>query len=130
MANKYLHFFIFYDNIFTRLRGNIMKREEKWNMMYSLLVEYYKEYGDTEVPQNYVTSSGERLGIWVNTQRNKYRNNKLDVDREKKLRLLGFRLGNFSISTNEYFNNEYMMDLIENYNKRENNKTPIRIKRR
>ena len=107
-----------------------MKREEKWNMMYSLLVEYYKEYGDTEVPQNYVTSSGERLGIWVNTQRNKYRNNKLDVDREKKLRLLGFRLGNFSISTNEYFNNEYMMDLIENYNKRENNKTPIRIKRR
>lgn len=85
MANKYLHFFIFYDNIFTRLRGNIMRQEEKWNMMYSLLVEYYKEYGDTEVPQNYVTSSGERLGIWVNTQRNKYRNNKLDVDREKNL---------------------------------------------
>ena len=68
-----------------------MKREEEWNMMYSLLEEYKKEHGNTEVPITYVTKTGKRLGEWVNTQRKNYKNNKLDETREGKLKLLDFR---------------------------------------
>ena len=48
---------------------------------YDLLVEYYNEHQDINVPINYkVTTKDGRvvnLGCYINAQRNKYRNNKL-----------------------------------------------------
>ena len=55
---------------------------------YDLLVEYYNEHQDINVPINYkVTTKDGRvvnLGCYINAQRNKYRNNKL-TDEEIKM---------------------------------------------
>lgn len=37
--------------------------------MYALARQYYIDHGDLDVPSNYVTPNGERLGTWVNRQR-------------------------------------------------------------
>lgn len=42
---------------------------DRWNAMYALAREYYLSHGDLDVPSNYVTPNGERLGTWVNRQR-------------------------------------------------------------
>ncbi len=83
-----------------------MKREEEWNMMYSLLEEYKKEHGNAEVPFRYVTKTGKRLGEWVNTQRDNYKNNKLDETREGKLKFLDFRLETIDLDArwNDWYN--------------------------
>ena len=82
-----------------------MKQEEKWEYMYSLLVLYKKDYGDTDVSINYVTTSGKKLGKWVHNQRQFYKNNKLAIDRLEKLRLLDFRFDN--IDFDEKWNHMY-----------------------
>lgn len=55
---------------------------------YDLLVEYYNEHQDINIPINYkVTTKDGRvvnLGCYINAQRNKYRNNKL-TDEEIKM---------------------------------------------
>ena len=37
--------------------------------MYDLARAYYVSHGDLNVPSNYITPEGERLGAWVNRQR-------------------------------------------------------------
>ena len=37
--------------------------------MYDFAQAYYFSHGDLNVPSNYVTSEGEKLGAWVNRQR-------------------------------------------------------------
>lgn len=37
--------------------------------MYALARQYYVDHGDLDVPSNYVTPTGERLGAWLNRQR-------------------------------------------------------------
>ena len=45
------------------------KRAESWDAMYALARQYYVDHGDLDVPSNYVTPTGERLGAWLNRQR-------------------------------------------------------------
>lgn len=40
-----------------------------WYEMYDELKKYYKQYGNVNVPFDYITSNGKKLGIWINTQR-------------------------------------------------------------
>ena len=40
-----------------------------WDAMYALARAYYVSHGDLDVPSNYVTPEGERLGAWLNRQR-------------------------------------------------------------
>ena len=37
--------------------------------MYAFARQYYIDHGDLNVPSNYVTPTGERLGTWLNRQR-------------------------------------------------------------
>lgn len=63
--------------------------ETKWIMMYKLAVEYQEKHGNLNIPQYYVTSDGKSLGLWLQTQRNNYREGKLKQERIKLLEDIG-----------------------------------------
>lgn len=63
--------------------------DAKWAFMYKLATKYQKEHGNLNIPQNYTTSDGETLGIWLQTQRNNYRDGKLKPERIKLLEDIG-----------------------------------------
>ena len=63
--------------------------DAKWAFMYKLATEYQKEYGNLNIPQNYTTSDDQALGIWLQTQRNNYRDGKLKPGRIKLLEDIG-----------------------------------------
>ena len=63
--------------------------DAKWAFMYKLATEYQKEYGNLNIPQNYTTSDDQALGIWLQTQRNNYRDGKLKPERIKLLEDIG-----------------------------------------
>jgi superfamily II DNA/RNA helicase len=73
-----------------KLNFSLGEKDEKWNYMYNLLMEYKKEYGNCNVPDKYIYKD-EKLGNWVGWQRkviNKEINNK--DERIKKLDEIGF----------------------------------------
>lgn len=43
-----------------------------WNNWYSMAEEYFLENGNLLIPLNYRTKGGERLGIWIFVQRERY----------------------------------------------------------
>ena len=58
-------------------------QKENWYEKYYALEEYYKEHGNIDVPKNYETKDGTKLGIWLDTQRSAYKgkgNNKIADD--------------------------------------------------
>ena len=61
----------------------------KWDAAYKRAVEYYNTHGNLEISLDYATADGFRLGIWLRTQRKKYRTGKLDKEQTKKLEQLG-----------------------------------------
>lgn len=63
-----------------------------WDVMYHYAVEYYKTYGNLEVPRRYKTDDGYSLGNWIFTQRKVYAGESygnLSEDRIKKLEAIG-----------------------------------------
>ncbi|MDE7325126.1 MAG: Helicase associated domain protein [Lachnospiraceae bacterium] len=55
--------------LFRRLNDTL---GASWDTMYGIAEEYYRKYGDLEVPGQYVTPDGYSLGAWLNTQRKVY----------------------------------------------------------
>ena len=47
--------------------------------------EYFIENGSLDIPANYVTKDGIKLGSWIRTQRVCYKNNDLTEERIKLL---------------------------------------------
>eukprot|EP00978_Attheya_sp_CCMP212_P014294 scaffold36365_cov29-Attheya_sp.AAC.1 len=64
------------------------KRTEQWNQMYSLLEAYKEIHGDCLVPNRYIFNP--KLGIWVSTQRKDKKKEKMQPEREERLRRIGF----------------------------------------
>ena len=63
-----------------------------WDMMYHYAVEYYKTFGNLEVPRRYKTDDGYSLGNWIFTQRKVYNGESygnLDEKRIAKLEAIG-----------------------------------------
>jgi hypothetical protein len=71
------------------VRGHVF-----WEKMYSQLIEYRNEVGDTLVPRQWVKN--KKLGEWVTDQRRQYkykianRSTLLTIEREQKLNEIGF----------------------------------------
>jgi hypothetical protein len=61
---------------------------DKWEERFSLLLDYVEHHGDALVPTSYTTDDGYQLGKWVAVQRNFYRDDTLEADRERRLREL------------------------------------------
>ncbi len=55
--------------------GMIWKKKHyaTWEKSYAAACRYYKKYGNLDVPTNYITEDGIRLGRWVRRQRETYR---------------------------------------------------------
>lgn len=65
-----------------------MTHEERWLECYNLAKEYYEKNKDLLIPQNYIVKYNNKeikLGEWIATQREKYKNNKLSLKRTKLL---------------------------------------------
>lgn len=62
-----------------------MNRDESWLYIYNLAKEYYEKNGDLLIPQDYVVYNKEgkkiNLGMWINTQRKRYKSGKLSKEK-------------------------------------------------
>ena len=90
-----------------------------WDSNLDNLKKYFKEHGDTNVPKNYVSKSGFKLGNWVDKIRGK--KSTYSKDRIKSLNEL-----NFIWSKSEFEFNERLIALKE-YKKIHNN---IKVQRK
>ena len=61
-------------NLFNILMNLKEKTDMTWDDWYKLAEEYYREHGNLKIPQMYITSNGEKLGIWISGQRAAYKN--------------------------------------------------------
>ena len=66
--------------------------EDEWNKHYAYLKKYYETFGNSDVPQNYITSDGFKLGDWLSTQRVAYKNGVVSKRRKKLLKEVDFKL--------------------------------------
>ena len=62
---------------FYRDIGEIRKyyknaKNDSWNQMYREAEYYYKQKGNLEIPFDYITETGLRLGTWITNQRSHY----------------------------------------------------------
>lgn len=65
------------------------KNESKWYQGYSYASEYFTKNNNLNIPQDYVTDDGYKLGEWLGSQRQQCRNGKLDVERQERLENIG-----------------------------------------
>lgn len=59
-----------------------------WEKMFNALVEFKKRHGHCNVPQKY--PENHRFGRWVNTQRMRFKNGKLPIEKQQRLEKIGF----------------------------------------
>jgi hypothetical protein len=69
----------------------VLKRTEyrSWDEHFQCLVAYKKEYNSTTVPRTYKVND-VNLGSWVNSQRTKFKNKELSLDRMGRLKSIKF----------------------------------------
>lgn len=60
----------------------------KWMFKYHLAKSFYLQNGHLHIPVDYVTESGEKLGMWLNSQRQALRGNPNYLMTEERKRLL------------------------------------------
>lgn len=96
-----------------------------WDMYYASAKQYYKEYGNLEVPARYITEEGYALGSWLNNQKAIRKGTivgKLTEDQIQKLNSIGmiwdsldyFWEQNFKLAK-EYYLTYGNLDIPTNY---------------
>lgn len=81
---------------------NTQKRvRNSWDSYYNLAKAYYEHNGNLNIPQKFKTlngyeydENGVNLGYWIDSQKNKYKNNRLMLERQVKLERLGMNFEN------------------------------------
>ena len=59
-----------------------------WDIWYQDLIDYAAEHGHCNVPVMSITSSGRKLGQWLNNQKGLQRSGRLKSERETQLQTL------------------------------------------
>ena len=62
-----------------------------WYKLYSKLCQYYKENGNIDVKQHYITKDGYELGKWLSSQRQSYKRGTLVKEKIKLLEKLNIK---------------------------------------
>ena len=105
-------------------------RPNNWNLMYNLATAYYNKYNNLEIPFRFKTldginynENGYSMGVWINTQRQFYKNGKLSKERIELLKKIGMRFKNKKniVNWEEYYK------LAETYFNKYNNLEISRI---
>ena len=65
------------------------KLDDRWNEMFGYAKAFFEEYGHLNMLQTYITSDGHRLGSWIFTQRQNWRDQKIDISRKELLDTIG-----------------------------------------
>ena len=65
-----------------------LSRDQRWELMYLSLLDFYKVFNHCRVPQNW--HFDKQLALWVKVQRRRHGHGKLLKDRERKLEELNF----------------------------------------
>ena len=68
--------------------------DAKWEQGYALAMNYAAEHGNLNVPVNYTTEEGEKLGAWILNQRTAYAKEMLSQDQIDRLEEIGIYWGN------------------------------------
>ena len=68
--------------------------DAKWEQGYALAMNYAAKHGDLNVPVNYTTEEGEKLGAWILNQRTAYTKEMLSQDQISRLEKIGIYWGN------------------------------------
>ena len=68
--------------------------DAKWEQGYALAMSYAAEHGNLNVPVNYTTEEGEKLGAWILNQRAAYTKEMLSQDQIGRLEKIGIYWGN------------------------------------
>lgn len=63
--------------------------EAQWEQYYLLLLQFVEREGHADVLQKH-EEEGQKLGIWVSTQRSEYKKGKLSASRRERLERIGF----------------------------------------
>lgn len=66
------------------------RKDNLWWSMYEEAKTYYEEFGNLNIPINYLTSNGKKLSDWVIRQRRNYKLGKMSSEHKEKLDEIGF----------------------------------------
>ena len=66
------------------------RKDNRWWSMYEEAKKYYKEFGNLNIPMNYLTSNGKKLSDWIIRQRRNYKLGKMPSEHKEKLDEIGF----------------------------------------
>ena len=88
-----------------------MTSEYRWFQNYLKLAKIYKDTGDANIPFQYITEDGVRLGEWLYRQRKAYQNGTLSEEKISFFRGLKIRWDSTDIKWDK------MYAMVENYYK-------------
>lgn len=71
------------------LFGPNAKQVEEWDKKFEEARQYFDNHGNLEVPIGYISDSGLKLGVWIQSQRTKCNNGNLLPDRKQRLDSIG-----------------------------------------
>lgn len=66
------------------------RKNNHWWSMYEEAKKYYEEFGNLNIPANYLTSNGKKLSDWIIRQRRNYKLGKMPLEHKEKLDEIGF----------------------------------------
>ncbi|WP_416325239.1 helicase associated domain-containing protein [[Eubacterium] hominis] len=69
------------------MRWEVAQRRT-WSDWYHIANSYYKQYGNLNVKTDYIDKDGNRLGMWISIQREKYRHIRKPYLKENEIELL------------------------------------------
>lgn len=70
--------------------GMVWDLDESWENMFRLATAYYNENGNLDIPANFVTADGQKLGRWYRRCVNENRKGLLSKERKNQLLQIGF----------------------------------------
>ena len=65
----------------------------RWEQGYALAAAYAQEYGNLDVPRDYKTADGKKLGRWIQSQEQAYEQKKLSEEQISRLEMIGMQWG-------------------------------------
>lgn len=66
------------------------RKDNRWWSMYEEAKKYYEEFGNLNIPVNYLTSNEKKLSDWIIRQRRNYKLGKMPLEHKEKLDEIGF----------------------------------------
>ncbi|HBI63492.1 MAG TPA: hypothetical protein DDY31_20150 [Lachnospiraceae bacterium] len=73
--------------------GMVWEKEGSWEYRYSLSEAYYREHGNLDISQQYISDGGIWLGKWLYMQRMQYRDGTLEAWKKERLDAIGMVWG-------------------------------------